>query len=1248
MWYDERDRKNKKPRVHHFTIFCKDGVVELPLLKNPPELLHELLMRTHPKSKHFNENIRAYNNMFSFTSMGGKIDHSVNQGRGPYTFRLGGQNAHLIGGLLPNNSEPPKFCQLYIYDTEEVVDPQEECNKISTVYINMGTLALIDDHNPLAQSFRMARNRLTEGVQGHVNMRLISGRQSDGRRYNLPIVSEVAALIVGDIDRTVDSRDIIVEERSGRLQRISELHASYLALQYPLLFARGEDVHRLGIPHNYTMIEAQRLAYLRFNQPKLRSENFKNIVNAAARGQTEPSSTGDRYILSSTFLGCKNYMRETYQDTMTICKWCGYPYLFITFTCNPKWPEISRCVEIKGLKPEDRPDIVTRVFKLKLEELMTDFKELHIFGRTRAGYKRGLPPAHILLFLQRGDKFTDAADVDRIISAEIPDPTENPALYEAVKDLMIHGPCGSDNLRSPCMIDGVCAKNFPKRFNKRTTVDGDGYPLYRRRANEATIEKSGQTIHNGYVYNQARSIKYLFNYINKGYDRVTISATHSRSSVRDPTQIDQIQEYYDCRYISPCEAVWRIFSFDIHYRTPPVLRLDYHFPNDHNVVFPNDDPIDEVVARTNGYRTKFNAWLEYNENFPDGRHLTYSEFPNKYVWKKKQKKWTPRKQGFALGRMYHMSPTGGERYYMRTLLNFFKGPKSYEDIRTVNGVIYPTFKKACYALGLLGDDKEHVDAIIEASFWGTGIYLRNLFLQLSDEQLQNYALSEIEASLQSNGSSLRKFDNMPFPDYDVNDVNVNRLILDELSYDMDTLRKDHNVLTSSMTTEQKSVYRKIMDVVENGRGGLFFVYGYGGMGKTFIWKTLCAAIRCKGEIVLPVASSGIAAILLPRGRTTHSRFGIPINVNEHSTCPGIKPGSDLAGLLLRTKLIIWDEAPMCSIRSSNLWKYFKVLKLSRNMRLQVGSSQSNKEEIRQFSEWILRVGDGLEGQLDRVVVSSVESTSSVESKVARSSYLLSSAPFSFSFVFPSFLSFSSGQNDGVANIELPEDILIHPKSNPIAAIVDSTYPSLKNHLGDPEYFKERAILAPTHDIVELVNEHMLALIPNEERVYLSSDEISNDETNTGVRVLYSTEFLNTIRCPGLPNHILTLKVGAIVMLLRNIDQANGLCNGTRLVVNNLGDRVIGATVISGSNNGVKVYIPRITLTPSDTTKFPVKFQRRQFPLAVCFAMTINKSQGKSLSHVGLYLPRPVFTHVVLYLTLLKFKTDSTILNENYR
>lgn len=137
---------------------------------------------------------------------------------------------------------------------------------------------------------------------------------------------------------------------------------------------------------------------------------------------------------------------------------------------------------------------------------------------------------------------------------------------------------------------------------------------------------------------------------------------------------------------------------------------------------------------------------------------------------------------------------------------------------------------------------------------------------------------------------------MPFPDDEYILSSSNRLIHDEVSYDKDALKVEHDKLFGSLNDEQKYVYETIISAVEKDEGGVFFVYGYGGTGKTFIWRTLSAALRSKGEIVLNVASSGIASLLLPGGRTAHSRFVIPIDINEDSLC-SINPNNDLAALL---------------------------------------------------------------------------------------------------------------------------------------------------------------------------------------------------------------------------------------------------------------------------------------------------------------------------------------------------------------
>ncbi|XP_015955007.1 uncharacterized protein LOC107479381 [Arachis duranensis] len=229
---------------------------------------------------------------------------------------------------------------------------------------------------------------------------------------------------------------------------------------------------------------------------------------------------------------------------------------------------------------------------------------------------------------------------------------------------------------------------------------------------------------------QTSAIKYLFKYVHKGNDRVTASFYETNVDGESEQVVDEIRNYYDCRYISACEAAWRIFGYDIQQKEPSVIRLPFHLPNEHLVIFRDYENIVDVIDRVDGKLTKLLAWMLANRLFPYGRTLTYSQFPNKFVWKDDISMWMPRKQGFSIGRLSHVPRGNGEDYYLRLLLNIQKGCLSYVHLRTVNGVVYGTFKEACYALGLLQDDKEFIDAIIEASTWASGNYLRDLFVVL--------------------------------------------------------------------------------------------------------------------------------------------------------------------------------------------------------------------------------------------------------------------------------------------------------------------------------------------------------------------------------------------------------------------------------------------------------------------------------------------------------------------------------------
>lgn len=283
------------------------------------------------------------------------------------------------------------------------------------------------------------------------------------------------------------------------------------------------------------------------------------------------------------------------------------------------------------------------------------------------------------------------------------------------------------------------------------------------------------------------------------------------------------------------------------------------------------------------------------------------------------------------------------------LLHIVRGAKSYSNLRTFEGQVYPTFQAACQALGLLGDDREWSFALADAAPWALPYQLRELFVTLLlfcnvtdpsalfeehmssigqdvayrlnhatlgidssapslKQYVRSYVLTEIDILLKNAGRTLAHF-HLPQPTMQSISIIGNRLLMDEQAYDLDKISIEAADQLGKLNLNQRNIYDAIVNSLDSGTGHTFFVYGYGGTGKTFLWNTLLNSVKAQGKIALAVASSGIASLLLPGGHTPHSRFKIPLDIHEHSLC-SIKKNTHLAQLVQQTSLVIWDEAPV--------------------------------------------------------------------------------------------------------------------------------------------------------------------------------------------------------------------------------------------------------------------------------------------------------------------------------------------------
>lgn len=612
--------------------------------------------------------------------------------------------------------------------------------------------------------------------------------------------------------------------------------------------------------------------------------------------------SGRRVVLPASFIGGPRDMKARYQDAMALVQNLGKPDLFITVTCNPDWPGIKENL-FDGQPAQNRPDIVSRVFNAKLKNICDEIFKKGIFGKTMGHthviefQKRGLPHAHILVILHPDDQPHTADQIDQIVRAEIPNPHSEPQLFHAVSRHMIHGPCGSYNPNSPCMENGVCKKQFPKRFCPGTIVGDNSYPLYQRGQNGQTIHRNRMIIDNSWVvpYNPyltakyqchinveicagISAVKYLYKYVYKGHDRVVLDVGE---------EPNEIHRFRDSRWVAAPEACWRIFSFKLSATYPPVMRLDIHLPNQHLINFDNDADLRQVLQESSSAKTMLTAYFRRNEIDPEARQIKYSEFPNTYTWHKTQKEWKPRQRGFSLGRIYVVYPSDPERWFLRLLLHNVTGSTSFEDLCTFRGVTYSSFRSAALARGLLQNENHLELAMEEANQVMHPRELRKLFGMLlahcqpanprhlwdfsfnsmvedlsfngvTDERiLINSVIDSITPILLQNGIANLEtsFPELPKYDSSVSNIPLNRnwMLAEEQSTTVDPQDLEN---INSLNDLQKACFDAIIQSINSQSSAQFFIDGPGGSGKTFLYKCVLAQVRSTGQLAVCCAGSG--------------------------------------------------------------------------------------------------------------------------------------------------------------------------------------------------------------------------------------------------------------------------------------------------------------------------------------------------------------------------------------------------------
>ncbi|XP_045482766.1 uncharacterized protein LOC123686579 [Harmonia axyridis] len=526
--------REKTTRDNEYTGCCNRGAFTIPALSACPPTLKDLYVGDGPLASQFRSQIRLINSLFAVASFKTSRPIPERRGQGHWCFTICGQIYHFISGI-PNSQDKEKIQlnQIYFLDVEEALARR---NAFADDRVDPAIMRLMESilrtHNRYIKAYKTMgdeiRQRKTQnleveniiiGMTKKPVINILAAQQNQNWR---PGQSDIAAIFEGleppmKVDLVVYPHKPDDPDPINRHQELKLLNPLADPMVYPLLFPCGDNGYSTGMKYNirrgrtagktvtilqyyrfrlyvrdvfssihnggklfqqyivdgWVKHEMSRLWWLRQNQNEFRRTAEETLRRFNQNRQN--GHVGRAIILPSGFPGGDRYRQRQYLDAMTVVARFGKPDLFITFTCNPNWPEIKNNL-FKHQKWENRPDLICRVFQMKLLEFINDIVRDQLYGVVINNQyviefqKRGLPHAHIVVTFHEDDKLKDVEMVERIINAYIPDRENQPLLYQRVADFHLHPPCGRINPEAPCMADGKCTKYYPKSFREKTTL----------------------------------------------------------------------------------------------------------------------------------------------------------------------------------------------------------------------------------------------------------------------------------------------------------------------------------------------------------------------------------------------------------------------------------------------------------------------------------------------------------------------------------------------------------------------------------------------------------------------------------------------------------------------------------------------------------------------------------------------------------------------------------------------------------